>query len=68
MKMKISLTLSMLSLLLLSGFLVYNQNVLANYLTKETTKPKISYEDYSQMEKKSDRNMAFQKETPERNT
>lgn len=65
MKMKITLMLSILSLILVSGFLVYNQEVMANFLTKKTVGSGITYDDYSKMEKKRDRNNTFQKETPE---
>jgi hypothetical protein len=52
MKTKITLVFTILSLILVSGFLVYKQEVLAGYLAKKTAKPAIVFEDYSKMEKK----------------
>lgn len=64
MKIRITLILSILSLILVSGFLVYNPEVLANYLAKKTAGSAIAFEDYSKMDKKRDRAATLSKESP----
>jgi hypothetical protein len=55
---------SILSLFVVSGFWVYNQEVLASFLTKKTAGTAIAFEDYSKMEKKRDRAVTLSKESP----
>lgn len=60
MKIRITLILSVLSIVLLSGISIYNQEV----LTKKLAGEENSFDDYSKMERKLDRVNALGKESP----